>query len=140
MSELDEQMADALGRQADAAERASLTDRRGWTKAQWADDAEALMHEPDGAITSLVNGHAMGLIAERKRMVEVLTDIAFWFGPGNNWARVRSCEALGIDPRERHPFDSCVHSCCDRKTGDVHLHEVEPRSCDRCRYIWRHQS
>ena len=37
-------------------------DRTGWTDDQWADDAERLMNEPDGAITSLVNGHVSALL------------------------------------------------------------------------------
>lgn len=39
-----------------------LIDRRGWTEQEWIEDAIKLMNHPDGAITSLVNGHVMALI------------------------------------------------------------------------------
>ena len=65
----DYSMHEALRRQAATAARAHRVDRRGWTDAQWADDAERLMGELDGAVTSLVNGHVLALTAERKRLV-----------------------------------------------------------------------
>jgi hypothetical protein len=38
-------------------------DRKGWTKKQWADDAERLMGHIDGAVIALKNGHVIGLLA-----------------------------------------------------------------------------
>lgn len=43
-------------------------DRKGWTKNQWADDAERIMEHIDGSITALVNGHALGLIARVREL------------------------------------------------------------------------
>lgn len=39
-------------------------DRHGWTRARWVEDAERLMDEVDGAVTSLVNGHIFALLEE----------------------------------------------------------------------------
>ncbi|KRE79964.1 hypothetical protein [Arthrobacter sp. Soil763] len=43
-------------------------DRKGWTKKQWADDAERIMEHIDGSVTALVNGHALGLIARIREL------------------------------------------------------------------------
>ena len=67
-----DQMAEAMQRQRDHAYRSLRVDRRGWTDEQWADDAERIMHDLDGAITSLVNGHALSLIRERNRLRDEL--------------------------------------------------------------------
>lgn len=58
----DDQMAEAVQRQMQRAQASAFIDRRDWTDDQWIDDAERLMNEPDGAITSLVNGHVMALL------------------------------------------------------------------------------
>lgn len=70
MTELDNQMVEALKRQASKSRDSMRVDRRDWTPAQWCDDAKRLMHEEDGAITSLVNGHATYLISERDRLCD----------------------------------------------------------------------
>lgn len=57
-----DQMAAAVHRQMAAAQRSAWIDRRGWTQEQWIEDADRLMNEIDGAITSLVNGHVMTLL------------------------------------------------------------------------------
>lgn len=69
MSDLDDiraerKKADARTRQFDAMRRSLAVDRRGWTRQQWIDDARALMDDPDGAVTSLVNGHVMAMLDE----------------------------------------------------------------------------
>jgi hypothetical protein len=38
------------------------TDRKGWTDAQWIQDAEALMDDLDGSVSSLLNGHVLALL------------------------------------------------------------------------------
>lgn len=65
--ELADQLAEAAARQAAAYHRSMTTDRDGWTDADWINDADRLMNEPDGAITSLVNGHAVRLLRELER-------------------------------------------------------------------------
>jgi len=54
-------------------------DRRGWTSAQWVEDARRLMAEEDGAVTSLVNGHVTHLLTTLDRARE-----AGW-EPGRWW-------------------------------------------------------
>lgn len=48
----------------DARARSHDIDRSGWTRAQYVEDAERLMDEVDGAVTSLVNGHIFALLEE----------------------------------------------------------------------------
>lgn len=36
--------------------------RNGWTKEQWAADAERIMQHPDGAVSALLNGHVNALL------------------------------------------------------------------------------
>jgi hypothetical protein len=62
-----QQMAEAVRRQQEAATRSSQVDRTGWTDADWINDADRLMNEPDGAVTSLLNGHAMRMLRELER-------------------------------------------------------------------------
>ena len=62
MSSDDGQMADAMRRQRDRALKSMRVDRKGWTDAQWVKDAHRLMNEPDGAVTSLVNGHIHAML------------------------------------------------------------------------------
>jgi ferredoxin len=57
-----DQMAEAMRRQFGRREESMRVDRSGWTDEQWCEDADRLMNEPDGAITSLVNGHALHLL------------------------------------------------------------------------------
>lgn len=54
----------ALDRQRDQLIKSMHVKRTGWTRQQWVDDARTLMDHPDGAITSLVNGHVLALIEE----------------------------------------------------------------------------
>jgi hypothetical protein len=56
------ELAEAIGRQRKRSEASMSLDRTGWTDAQWVADAERLMYEPDGAITSLLNGHVTALL------------------------------------------------------------------------------
>lgn len=64
------QMRDALQRQLEQRVESQHVDRTGWTRQQWIDDARALMNHPDGAITSLVNGHVMALLDEAQECGE----------------------------------------------------------------------
>jgi len=57
-----DQMTEVVRRQIRRAHESMLVDRRGWTDKQWIADARRLMNEPDGAITSLVNGHVMAML------------------------------------------------------------------------------
>lgn len=59
---LDDQMALAIRAMAHHAGEASRVDRRGWTDAQWIEDANRLMNDLDGSVSSLVNGHVMALL------------------------------------------------------------------------------
>lgn len=59
---MNDQMAEAVRRQRQRSRESMMVDRRGWTDAQWVMDAQRLMDEPDGAITSLVNGHVMAML------------------------------------------------------------------------------
>lgn len=56
------QMAEAAQRQMERRRASYSIDRKGWTRQQWIEDADRLMNEVDGAITSLVNGHIMHLL------------------------------------------------------------------------------
>jgi hypothetical protein len=67
-----DEMTEAVMRQMGQRVESMRVDRRGWTDAQWAEDARRLMNEPDGAVTSLVNGHVLGLIAELDRLTAVV--------------------------------------------------------------------
>lgn len=69
-------MAEAVMRQMDRRGESMRVDRRGWTPAQWIEDARRLMDEADGAVTSLVNGHVLALLAEVKRLRVDLRDSA----------------------------------------------------------------
>lgn len=62
VSEMTDQMAEAVKRQMAAMDRSYRTDRTGWTQEQWIEDADRLMNELDGAVTSLVNGHVLALL------------------------------------------------------------------------------
>jgi len=62
-----DQMAEALDRQRDQLIKSMHVDRTGWTRQQWIDDARTLMGHPDGAITSLVNGHVLALLDESQQ-------------------------------------------------------------------------
>jgi hypothetical protein len=58
----EDQLAEAVKRQQDRMVASGRVDRAGWTDMRWIEDARRLMNEPDGAITSLVNGHVMALL------------------------------------------------------------------------------
>ena len=60
------QFEDAVARQMKRSRESMLVDRSGWTDEQWMEDAEKLMNELDGAITSLVNGHVMAVLRFRR--------------------------------------------------------------------------
>lgn len=59
---MSDQTAEVMRRQLARSRESMLIDRRGWTDAQWVTDAQRLMDEPDGAITSLVNGHVDAML------------------------------------------------------------------------------
>ena len=65
---MSDQMTEAVRRQMQRSRESMKVDRRGWTDAQWVMDAQRLMDEPDGAITSLVNGHVMAMLRIIRRM------------------------------------------------------------------------
>ena len=67
-----EQMADAVKRQFAHRAASMQVNRGGWSDEQWCDDAEELMYALEGAVTSLVNGHPLALIRERKRLLALL--------------------------------------------------------------------
>ena len=57
-----DEMADAMRRQRDQARTSMKVDRTGWTDTQWVLDAQRLMSHPDGAVTSLSNGHVNAML------------------------------------------------------------------------------
>lgn len=59
---MSEQMAEVVQRQMQRSRASQYINRQGWTQQQWIEDADRLMNEVDGAITSLVNGHVMHLL------------------------------------------------------------------------------
>lgn len=72
-----DQMGEAVRRQMAARHRSFGVDRTGWTRRQWIEDAEKLMNEVDGAITSLVNGHVMALLDEIRLHRKLIRQFAF---------------------------------------------------------------
>lgn len=60
---------------------------------EWLGDAQPLTESQEEAL---------------ERRYAALVEIAYWFGPGNNQARVIACRALGCDPNERHSFDDAT--------------------------------
>ena len=62
MKSLPDDMAEAIARQRERYLASTRINRNGWTDDQWIEDADRLMNELDGAITSLVNGHVMALL------------------------------------------------------------------------------
>lgn len=65
-----DEMPEALHRMASHRAESMMVDRAGWTDEQWCDDAERLMGDLDGSVTSLVNGHVSALLRERKRLAD----------------------------------------------------------------------
>lgn len=63
---LDDQMPAAIRAQRDHVQEAHAVDRHGWTQEQWVEDAQRLMDHMDGSVLSLLNGHAVALIAAAK--------------------------------------------------------------------------
>lgn len=59
---LDDQMGLAVRAMAHHAGESWRTDRTGWTDQQWIEDAERLMDDIDGSVSSLVNGHVIALL------------------------------------------------------------------------------
>jgi len=107
-----DEMAEAVMRQMDRRTESMRVDRRGWTPAQWVEDARRLMDEPDGAVTSLVNGHVTHLLGELARVERNVTALL---------AHCDQIDAAGHSPivatfgtaairgflegREPHPYD-----------------------------------
>ncbi len=58
----DDQLGDAVRRQMERSSASMRVNRRGWTDKQWVEDARRLMDEPDGAVTSLLNGHVTAML------------------------------------------------------------------------------
>ena len=58
----EDQMALAVRAMAHHAGESWRTDRTGWTDEQWIRDADALMGDLDGSVSSLVNGHVLALL------------------------------------------------------------------------------
>ena len=76
------QARDAYHRQMEQRRQSFLVDRTGWSRQQWIEDARALMNDPDGAITSLVNGHVMALLEEAQEFGEMKARLrSAWPGP-----------------------------------------------------------
>ena len=67
----DGDMTRAFIRQLEEYNKSVYIDRTGWTRQQWINDARELMNHPDGAITSLVNGHVMALLDEAQEVGEL---------------------------------------------------------------------
>ena len=64
MTNLDDQMAEAVRHQREHIAASMAVDRRGWTRQQWIDDAERLIGDLHGSVLDLVNGHVLALLAE----------------------------------------------------------------------------
>jgi hypothetical protein len=75
------QMAQAFRRQMAQADLSGQVDRTEWTDRQWIDDAQTLMNHPDGAITSLRNGHALAMLREIDRLQDENDDLSTDHGP-----------------------------------------------------------
>lgn len=73
MTNIDDQMREALNRQRDHVIASYHVDRRGWSRAEWVADAQRLMSEPDGSVMDLVNGHILALLAEVEQLRAQLT-------------------------------------------------------------------
>ena len=58
----DDQMGLAIRAMAHHAGESWRTDRTGWTDQQWIEDAQRLMDDTDGSVSSLVNGHVLALL------------------------------------------------------------------------------
>ncbi len=43
-----------------------MTERQGWTRQQWIDDARKIMNHLDGSVSSLLNGHVLAMLDELK--------------------------------------------------------------------------
>lgn len=84
----EDMMAEAVKRQSDRAEASTRIDRSGWSDDDWIVDADRLMNESDGAITSLVNGHVMALLRRLERMTNHIHDLT---GDGTGWWTCNSC-------------------------------------------------
>ena len=78
----DDQMGLAIRAMAHHAGESWRTDRTGWTDQQWIEDAQRLMDDIEGSVTSLVNGHVLALLrywrgewspGDLEDVVEVLT-------------------------------------------------------------------
>jgi hypothetical protein len=76
-------------------QRASLTTvRRGWTTRQWCEDADRLMNDLDGSITSLVNGHVSALLRERRALLAVAEAADRSIAGPETWEADELAEAL----------------------------------------------
>ena len=64
MTNLDDEMAEAVHRQFDHAAASHAMDRRGWTRQQWVDDARRQIGDLHGSVLDLLNGHVMALFEE----------------------------------------------------------------------------
>ena len=72
--ELPDQMAEAIRRQRERWQASAGMDRKGWSDQQWINDAWRLFHEPNGAITSLVNGHVDRMLKRLYELKQVVGD------------------------------------------------------------------
>ena len=69
------EMSEALDRMADHRSAAMTVNRSGWTREQYLADAERLMNDLDGSVSSLVNGHAMALIGAVRELRERVAEL-----------------------------------------------------------------
>ena len=68
MAEASPELVAALKAQEQHAQASHRLSRAGWTPEQWVADAERLLNDPDGSVLDLVNGHAIYMLAELRRL------------------------------------------------------------------------
>lgn len=85
-------MTEAFIRQLEEHNKSMYVDRTGWTREQWINDADKLMNHPDGAITSLVNGHVMALLDAVSACKDLAAEAE---GKGKSLQRVSEMKLVG---------------------------------------------
>jgi peptidoglycan hydrolase CwlO-like protein len=97
-----EEMAQAIRRQLDQRDESRQVDRTGWSRQQWLDDADERFNHIDGAITSLVNGHVVAMLAEIEDLRGEVEDLKFQVGERNKTILALQEQIDGLDEEIRH--------------------------------------